>query len=121
MRVDDLMIGAVLLLAAPGTSSSKGISSCGAEPASQVLAVPVRQRTFRAGPPPYSRFALFAARTAIEKQRSSIQPDRRFSMFNRNLLAAIVLAAVSSTALALDADHPAMDRDAKMSSEKGLA
>lgn len=42
-------------------------------------------------------------------------------MFNRKLLAAIVLAAVSSTALALDADHPAKDRDAKMSSEKGLA
>src|SRR5262249_46516215 len=75
----------------------------------QVLAAPVRQRTSRAGPPPYSRFALFAARTAIEKQRSSIQPDRRFSMFNRNLLAAIVLAAVSSTALALDADQPAKD------------
>jgi len=42
-------------------------------------------------------------------------------MFNRKLLAAIVLAAVSSTAFALDVDQPAKDRDAAMSSEKGLA
>ena len=42
-------------------------------------------------------------------------------MFNRKLLAAIVLAAVSSTAFALDADQPAKDRDAAMSSAKGLA
>ena len=42
-------------------------------------------------------------------------------MFNRNLLTAILLAAVSSTALALDADQPAKDRNAGMSSEKGLA
>ena len=44
-------------------------------------------------------------------------------MLNRTLLAAIVLAAVSSTAFALDVDQPARDRDAamSMSSEKGLA
>ena len=42
-------------------------------------------------------------------------------MFNRKLIAAIVMAAVSSTALALDADQPAQDRGATMSSKKGLA
>jgi hypothetical protein len=42
-------------------------------------------------------------------------------MFNRNVLAAVILAAVSSTAFALDADQAAKDRDAVVTSEKGLA
>ena len=42
-------------------------------------------------------------------------------MFNRNVLAAVILAAVSSTAFAVDADQAANDRDAVVTSEKGLA